>query len=219
MSKWSLVSLLTLVAAEGAGGAEREVAASQGPVQDVSQIDTVLGSQLDLVAIANEDEARDRQGLAPRFAVAEAVSITPATRGTWDRLSDGTMRWRLRILGREGVTSLNLGFTRFRMPAHGHLLLYSADGKESLRPFTAEDNAFHGQLWTPVLLTDDMIVELTVPESEVDEAVLELGSLNQGYRGFGTTPLLKSGSCNMDVECLDAGDSWRDQVRAVAVYQ
>ncbi len=191
--------------------------ASQFPVMDVSRIDSVLGSPLDLLAIAREDEARDSQGLPPRYAIPEAVSITPAARGTWETLPDGRMLWRLRILGREGTTSINLGFTGYKLPEHASLLLYSTDGKEKLRAFTAADNEEHGQLWTPPVLSDDVVVELTVQANEKDEVVLELGSINQGYRGFGTTPLVKSGSCNLDVECLDAGDPWRVQMQAVAV--
>ena len=191
--------------------------ASRYAVKDVQRIDSVLASPMDLAAIAAADEANDRQGLPPRYAIPEAVSITPATRGTWESLPDGGMLWRLRILGREGTTSLNLGFSRFQMPPHGRLLLYSADGQKTLRPFTAGDNEAHGQLWTPPVLTDDLIVELTVPASEKDQVVLELTAINQGYRGFGTTPLVESGSCNLDVECLDPGDPWRVQMRAVAV--
>jgi lysyl endopeptidase len=187
------------------------------PVKDADQVDAVLASPLDLVAIAKEDDENDRKGLPPRYAIPEAVSITPANRGTWESLPDGTMRWRLRILGREGTTSINLGFSRFQMPAHGSLLLYSADGSKKLRPFTADDNETHGQLWTPPVLTDDLIVELTVPASEKDAVGLELASINQGYRGFGTTPLVKSGPCNLDVECLAPADPWRVQMQAVAV--
>ena len=49
---------------------------------------------------------------------------------------------------------------------------------------------------------------------------LELGWINQGYRGFGTVAAddyNKSGSCNLDVECLDSGDTWREEMRAVGV--
>ncbi len=188
------------------------------PVADIDRLDTVLASPLDLAAITAEDAESDREGLPPRFAVPEAVSITPADHGTWERLPDGTMVWRLRVIGREGTTSLNLGFSRFRLPPHGRLLLYSADGKSGLPPFTADDNEAHGQLWTPVVLTGDLIVELAVPESEMGEVKLELASINQGYRGFGTVSTVKSGDCNMDVECIPAGDPWREQVRSVAMF-
>src|SRR4051794_7380776 len=163
---------LTLLGPAGLAAQNVASTASQYAVKDVDRIDSVLASQMDLVAIAEEDAQNDAQGLPPRFAIPEAVSITPATRGTWESLPDGGMLWRLRIVGREGTTSLNLGFSRFQMPEHGRLLLYSADGKKQLRPFTAADNEAHGQLWTPPVITDDLIVELTVPASEKDKVGL-----------------------------------------------
>ncbi|HKV10419.1 MAG TPA: pre-peptidase C-terminal domain-containing protein [Thermoanaerobaculia bacterium] len=189
-------------------------------VLDVSRLESVVPNRLDLVRLGEEDVARDREGLPPRFAVPEKVSITPAKNGNWEDLGDGRMLWRLRIVGREGTTSLNLGFTQFRLPRQARLLLYAADGTQVSRAFTAADNEAHGQLWTPVVVTNDLIVELTVPKPLVPRVKLELGWINQGYRGFGTIPAddySKSGSCNMDVECLASGDTWREEMQAVGV--
>ena len=194
--------------------------ASQYAVAGVHRVGSFVGAQLDLARIGEEDMARDREGLPPRFAIPEKVSISPAKHGTWEDLGKGLMLWRLRILGREGTTSLNLGFTRFKMPSRARLLLYSTDGTQVSRTFTAADNEAHGELWTPVVLTNDLIVELTVPKREMRAVELKLGWINQGYRGFGTISAEsynKSGSCNLDVECLDAGDTWRQEMRAVGV--
>jgi hypothetical protein len=190
------------------------------PMLDVNRVDSVLPGALDLERLGREDVARDRRGLPPRFAVPERVSITPSHQGTWEDLGDGRMLWRLRIIGADGTTSLNLGFTRYKMPPHGSLILYSTDGTEISKRFTAADNETHGQLWTPVVLTKDLMVELTVPKREARQVELVLGWINQGYRGFGTiTPVSydKSGSCNLDVACLAPGDSWRREMRSVAV--
>jgi lysyl endopeptidase len=192
--------------------------AAQYAVLDVNRIEAVAPGKLDLDKLANEDLLRDSQGLPPRFAVPEKVSLTPGRNGTWEKVGNGLLLWRLRITGRDGVTSLNLGFTSFKLSPNSRLLLYAADGSLVQRPFTAADNESHGQLWTPVVLTDDLIVELTVPRRERSQVKLEIGSINQGYRGFGTIPAIdKSGSCNLDVECLDAGDTWRQEMRAVGV--
>ncbi|HEV2844499.1 MAG TPA: hypothetical protein VG477_06615, partial [Thermoanaerobaculia bacterium] len=194
--------------------------AAGAAVRDVNQLESVIPAKLDLAHLGEEDAMRDRLGMPPRFAIPERVSITLANHGTWEDLGDGRMLWRLRILGREGTTSLNLGFTRFKMSPNSRLLLYSTDGTQIGTPFTAADNEKHGELWTPVVLTDDLIVELTVPKQERRAVRLELGWINQGYRGFGTQSAEayeKSGSCNLDVECLDPGDTWRDEMRAVGV--
>jgi lysyl endopeptidase len=215
--------LLSLFALAGTAWAAPEAVvptAAKYAVLDVNRLDAVLPGKLDLVRLGEQDAARERLGLPPRFAVPQQVSVGPARRGTWEDLGDGQMLWRLRVLGREGTTSLNLGFTRFHLPPGARLLLYSADGSQVLRPFTAADNERHGQLWTPVVLTSDLIVELTVPRKQMRAVKLTLGWVNQGYRGFGTLPsevYAKSGSCNLDVECLDAGDAWRNTMRAVGV--
>jgi lysyl endopeptidase len=212
--------LLLAFASMAQAAPEAVPTAAAHPVLDVNRLESVLPAPLDLLRIGEEDVMRDQLGLPPRFAIPERVSITPAKHGTWEDLGNGQMLWRLRIVGREGTTSLNLGFTRFRMPKRGRLLLYSADGHQVTRPFTAADNETHGELWTPVVVTKDLIVELTVPKGLVKAVQLELGWINQGYRGFGTMAgddYNKSGSCNLDVECLDAGDTWRQEMRAVGV--
>ncbi|MEA2600962.1 MAG: lysyl endopeptidase [Acidobacteriota bacterium] len=223
MSRKLTCLLLVLFALGGVAHAAPQAfvpTAARYAVLDVNRVDSVLPAKMDLMRLGEEDVARERAELPPRFAVPERVSITPAKRGTWEDLGDGQLLWRLRILGREGTTSLNLGFTRFKMSAGSRLMLYSTDGRQVLRPFTAADNEKHGELWTPVVLTDDLIVELTVPKKEARAVELKLGWINQGYRGFGTQTAdsyNKSGSCNLDVQCLDAGDSWRNEMRAVGV--
>ncbi|MCL4836923.1 MAG: fibronectin type III domain-containing protein [Thermoanaerobaculia bacterium] len=182
-------------------------------------VDLYVAAPFDRDALRVEDAQREMEGLPPRFALPEEVRITPADRGSWEPLSDGRMVWRLRV-GAPGAASLNLGFTRFRMPPGGRLLVYSADQKHVVRPFTAEDNEAHGELWTPVVPGWDLVVEVTLPEAERPGLELELGSVNQGYRGFGLGEAPESGSCNMDVACL-TGDApwsaWREVGQAVGV--
>ncbi len=220
--KVAWLMLLTLALGSVAHAAPEAVVptASRYAVTNVNSVDAFAAVQLDLARIGEEDAARDGLGLPPRFAIPQRVSITPAKNGTWENLGNGQMLWRLRVVGREGTTSLNLGFTRFKMSPRGRLLLYSTDGTQVSRPFTAADNEAHGELWTPVITTNDLIVELTVPKRERQAVDLKLGWVNQGYRGFGTISAEsynKSGSCNMDVECLGTGDTWRDEMRAVGV--
>ncbi len=187
------------------------------PLSDVHQVMSPLG---DRGTLQVEDDIREAQGLAPRFAVPNAVQLTPENAGTWEQIDKELLVWRLRVTS-PGALSLNLGFTRYRKPAGGRLMVYSADGMEVLRPFTDADNESHGQLWTPVVLADDIVVEVTLPAGEVKGLDLELGSINVGYRGFGELMAseddgLRSGSCNVDVICPE-GDEWRAEIAAVGV--
>jgi len=151
--------------------------------------------------------------------VPNPVLMTPSTAGTWEALDGQTQLWRLRITC-PGAESINLGFTRYFMPAGGQLILYSVDGVENTRAFTSIDNFDHGQLWTPVVLSDDIVVELTIPESVIGDLQLELGAINHGYRFFHRVkddggP--RAGACNTDVICSSA-DAWRAEIPAVGDY-
>jgi lysyl endopeptidase len=77
-------------------------------------------------------------------------------------------------------------------------------------------------LWTPVIEGDEIVVEVFVP-SGASQPAIEIGKVNQGYRGiqksgdkdslgFGT-----EGTCEIDVVCPQ-GNPWPDQIRATGVY-
>lgn len=188
------------------------------PAAPLDSVHTLGFGPLDRGWLAMDDAAREAQDLAPRYAVPHRVRLTPRTSGTWEELAGGLSLWRLRIRA-EGAASLNLGFTRFRLPAGARLQIYSADLAHVVRPFTSEDNEEHGELWTPAVPTDDLVVELVTLRSERGGIELVLGQIGQGYRGFGPlgAETEKSGSCNMDVECMNGADPWRETARAVGV--
>ncbi len=184
-------------------------------VSALEQVDGVTLAAPDRDWLAFDDEVRDQQGLPPRYAVVNEVAIHPESAGTWESIDGGRMLWRYRIQS-PGSKSINLGFSRYFMPPGGQLMVYPAlDALDTRGPFTAADNEEHGELWVPLVRSDDVIVEVTVPASRQKELDLLLGAINLGYRGFGTEAP-ESGSCNLDVECLDANDPWRSEMRSVA---
>jgi lysyl endopeptidase len=207
-------SLLTAALIAGCLFATSPASAALAPPESLTAI-TV--PDLDLGAIDEEDVSRLAAGLPLRFAIPNGVSLTPANSGIWETLENGERVWRLRVVA-PTANSLNFGFGRYALPQGATLEIYrTADGRRTFRGFTAADNEAHGQLWTPVIIATDVIVELRVPAVSSGAVELELTSINQGYRGFGTSALTKSGSCNLDVVCLDPGDPWRDTTRASGV--
>jgi len=180
----------------------------------LSSVELVEAPVIDVDAALAEDEERESEGLPPRYAIPTPAYITPQTHGTWEDIESGTSMWRLRIAS-EGALSINLGFTLYDMPRSGRLLLYSADSSYIVGPYTEDDNEVHGELWTPVVLSDDIVVEVTLPTKEVDKLELELTSINVGYRGFGAPLTRAPGYCNIDVVCPE-GDDWRDDIPSVA---
>lgn len=218
-------TLLTAFLALALGGAAAAQAKPSGPhlpaasKLDVLPLDAVAVlevPEVDRAVLAADDERRERVGLPPRYAVANEVAATPFTAGTLEGADGDRLLWRLRVLGR-GADSINLGFLRYRLPASARLLVHSPDGAQVLRPFTAADNEEHGQLWTPLVLGPELVIELLVEGDELGDVLLELGHVGYGYRGFGAKGGAdKSGSCNVDVVCPIA-DDWRNEIPAVGV--
>lgn len=136
--------------------------------------------ELDVQALQAQDQNLPKDA-PPRFAVTTEVSIDPTTYGKWESTEDGLQVWRLKIISPR-VLSLNLGFTSFSMPAGGCLFVYSADHDQVLGPYTMDDNAEHGQLWTPTVDGEEVVIEVSLPKDEISQLQLVLGSINQGYK-------------------------------------
>ncbi len=188
----------------------------------VARTPVLSARAVDRDALLLEDVQRDAEGLAPRFAEPQLVNITPETDGAWEE-AGANVRWRLRVTA-AGANSLNFGFSQYRLPKNAQLMIYaadavSADDRRGVRLFTEQHNKLHGELWTPVVLSDDVMIELTLPAGSRHDYALELTSINRGYRFF--TDVLaeaeKAGSCNVDVVCPE-GDDWRLEINSVAVY-
>ncbi|HZW08993.1 MAG TPA: GC-type dockerin domain-anchored protein [Phycisphaerales bacterium] len=170
---------------------------------------------LDPQVIGRLEAADAAQGLAPRYAVPTDVDISPDTHGVWEQVSESMIAWRMRVRC-DNALSLNFGFDAFHMPEGGQLSIYDTDGDRAIRPFTARDNAAHGELWTPPTVGNDVIIELVLPVKALEELDLHLGVINAGYRGFNDVFDPRSGACNIDVVCPE-GDDWRAEIASVAV--
>ncbi|MEM8584302.1 MAG: proprotein convertase P-domain-containing protein [Bacteroidota bacterium] len=170
--------------------------------------------------LANELALRE-PGRPAHFAITLDTDISAATHGVWASLPNGMLSWRMRIQSPNAL-SLNLGFLEYYMPQGGKLYLYTAKEKSPLihGPFTPADNESHQQLWTQVIETDDLVIEVILPAQEKENLRLRLNKVNHDFLGFSAAA---SGSCNLDVVC-SAADGWgivdgyRDIIRSVAVY-
>lgn len=184
----------------------------------VATIHKIMMPQLDNEALLAKEMERRNTGVAPRFAESFVVNYTPDTHGQWENSINGNMVWRL-VVRSQGALSLNFGFTKYKMPPGGSLVLYSSDYEYILGPFTPADNEEHEQLWTPVIPGDEVVIEVQLPPDSKHKLELELSSINHDFLGFGA---VASGSCNVDVIC-GAADGWaqiddyRDIIRSVAV--
>lgn len=195
-------------------------AAPHYAVRPVEALPHLAAAPFDRTALLRQDLERRDAGLPPRFALPEEVFITPAGDGVWESLDSNFDVWRLRVQA-PGALSLNFGFTAYRLPKGGRLTVHPAQGlvaddPRGVRVFTDRDNKEHGQLWTPVVAADDVILELVLPRESRHDYDLALTAVNKGYRLFGEDPD-KAGTCNIDVVCPE-GDDWREEINSVAVY-
>ncbi len=188
-------------------------------VADLEDVPTVVADPIDFAEVAALEAAEASENKPARFAVANEVAITPATHGLWEEVAGGKYwLWRVRV-SNDNALSLNFGFLSYHLPEGARMLIYPTFGAPEYRAFTSEDNADHGQLWTPVTSGNDAIIEVLVPAAVADQVILDLGAINTGYRGFGLANALegKSGSCNVDVVCPD-GMGWENEIAASGAY-
>lgn len=164
-------------------------------------------------------ESRRHQPAPYRFAIDRDVNLNLLNSGTWEKLPDGARLWRLRIRSR-GAISLNLGITRFHLPEGAMLWLYHPSGSYIEGPYL-DRHKTAGELWTPIIPGDQVVVELYVPAEPNREPVVHIAKVNHGYRGFyeqfDGSGEVSRGPCNIDVICPQARP-WENQVRAVAFY-
>lgn len=151
-----------------------------------------------------------------RFAEAREAKLNLDS-GTWEgrELWDGTLLWRLRIISK-GAKAINLGITTFKLPKDGKLWIYSPSGikrKEFHGPYTIED-ALKGQLWTPCISGEEIVVELNVKGYSKKDADILIGKVNHVYNW----PSI-SRTCTVDIDQSFSDeriDKWREQIQLAA---
>ena len=215
-----LTAVLVVVATGNAAAASAALPPSALPgAQALESIQQMVMPRVDVASLLAEDAVREGAGkpVAPRYAQGLPVTWTPDNSGTWETLADGSRLWRLRITS-PGALSLSLGLAGFDLPAGAELWIHDADGASVQGPYAAANRNAAGGLWTAMVLGEELVAELHLPAGTERGRVLEISTVNHGYRFFGargTTPFNKQGTCNIDVVCPQ-GDPWRNQIRSVA---
>lgn len=174
---------------------------------------------IDYASLFADDLQREKIGLPYRFAQTNQTTITPQTHGIWEKLPNHQMRWTYRVKC-DNARSINLGFGKYTMPASGSMIIMNETSEFQIRPFTAEDNKDHGELWTPIVPFNQAVIEITVNQAEkkLVSRNIELTSVNAGYRGFRDSDERGSSeSCNIDVVCPE-GDNWWNEIPSVGFY-
>jgi trypsin-like peptidase/flagellar hook capping protein FlgD len=212
-----MLACLTCLPASTPAGAAPLMKPASGNIalRPISTLDGYTAERVDVELEMIEDQHREHFGLPGRFAIPRETFISPETDGVWESLDQSTLLWRYRVSS-PGALSLNMGFSRFHLPAGAHMIIFNPDADIADQRYDADDNKPHGQLWTPILLHDELVIEIVVPVKERDNLDVLLSSVNVGYRDLSPQTSEKSGDCNIDVACAE-GDPWRDEIQSVAV--
>src|SRR6056297_1770651 len=138
----------------------------------LEQLDRTQYAALDLEQLALEDQFNEALGQPPRFAVGREIAISPFNAGTWTETRESSI-WRYRVTAEQAV-SLNFGFDNVHLPPQARLYIYTVDAAlrgemdrfEVLGPYGPEINESHRQFWTPIVVGDDVVIELNVPHDQ-----------------------------------------------------
>lgn len=176
---------------ESQAAEEEERGASSAPADSVQTSPPFLGARelegVDLRVlppVATTAPAADPKKPTPlRFAEPVQVDLSLENAGTWQKLDDGSRRWRLRIRS-EGAQTLNLRLDTFDLPAGARFWIYDALGEVVQGPYTMADRTAEGELWTPVVPGGEVVLELSVPARPDREPGLRVRTVNHGFRGF-----------------------------------
>ena len=175
---------------------------------------------VDEAALRAEDAHSDHQKEKPkRFGKVFDVALSPENDGILDQLPNGDKIWRLAISS-ANARSINLVFSKYKLPAGAQLFLYNADHSEIYGAFTSANNQADEMLGTTLISGNQTIVEYYEPAWVEFAGKLEIGKIVHGYRspGEGEDAELRgfgdSEFCQNNVNCAIAAD-WHAQKRAV----
>jgi len=137
--------------------------------------------------------------------------------GQWQHINEQSI-WRLQISAKDAL-HLNLGFKQVHLPDSATLFITDANSDEVIKRYSSSNNKPHGELWTPLLNSKSLLLEINLKTADMDELKLTLVQVGQGIKAINPREYTTkaSGSCNIDVACPQ-GDNWRNEIRAVAKY-
>ena len=166
-----------------------------------------------------EIELRNHQNDQPvHFAHPFDVDINPSHSGKWEFLNNSAI-WRI-VVESKSAHSINLGFSDFFLPEGGALFVYDFYSDEKTSPFTTADNEEHEQLWTQIISSDKIVIEVNIPKDKIEDLKLQLSYVNHDFLDIKKS---STGSCHIDVNCAAENgypeiEEFRNQIRSVGIF-
>lgn len=134
----------------------------------------------DSARMAMEETSAELRTYAFAHTIETDIDIIGA--GFHSAWSDGTQVWRYRVRS-AGAKSLGFFFQDFELPQGAHLYIYStADQKNMIGGFGAENNNSYHSLPVQPIMTDDVVIELQAPKGSRPK--LRLTEIYHGVRSI-----------------------------------
>lgn len=184
-----------------------------------SKIERITLPSVDNEVLQAQELERRAKGVVPEFALPFQVNINAQKQGTWSLENEQTAIWQMLIYSPKAY-SLNLGFSQLALPEKATLFIHSTKTKDRLGAFTNADLNNNTAFWTPIILGDEILVEVRLPAEAKRDLVLEIEYVNHDFMGFG---YYMAQDCYVDAVCgtIDGFpelDALRDVIKSVAVY-
>lgn len=150
--------------------------------------------------LRSSDEEKRFRSL--EFAHKFHVSLRPDNSGITFTTLDNRKVWRVGIRSRNAY-SVNILFSKFRLPEGAKVFVYNSDQSEVLGSFTHENNSELNLLPVQPIAGDEIIVEYQEPLDAPFKGEIEIGEVNHDFRGIfrATEPRDPSQSCHPDIVC------------------
>lgn len=116
-----------------------------------------------------------------RFAYKFITDYSRNNSGINFSLPDGTRVWRLGIRSK-GALSINVLFTKYKIPEGAQIFLYSPDRSHILGAFNHLNNSESGILPVAPVQGDELIIEYQEPAKASFRGELTVGEVNHAYR-------------------------------------
>lgn len=117
------------------------------------------------------------------FAHKFYVHLRPDNSGITFTTNNGTKVWRVGIRSRKAL-SINILFTKFRLPEGAKVFVYNANQTEILGSYTHQNNTDLNLLPVQPIEGEEIIVEYQEPSDAAFKGELEIGEVNHDYLGI-----------------------------------
>eukprot|EP00565_Helicotheca_tamesis_P005002 CAMPEP_0185724850 /NCGR_PEP_ID=MMETSP1171-20130828/1220_1 /TAXON_ID=374046 /ORGANISM="Helicotheca tamensis, Strain CCMP826" /LENGTH=932 /DNA_ID=CAMNT_0028392799 /DNA_START=71 /DNA_END=2869 /DNA_ORIENTATION=- len=196
-----------------------------------------------LKTIRHEDMERKQLGLPERFAITNTIPGDYFSNAAWETVDDGRQALRQEVDATHGFDeangckNLNFHFKPYIMPPGCNLTIYDPEVDEMMiGPFTDKHNNVHGEFFTIIVNSCDVIIEVDIPPGvDKSDVNVVLHSVNVGYKGFGVSTTTTSeqpqddgvdvvglgrnlaSPCNINAECHPEWDLEQRSVAAISL--